>query len=113
VKIAASTALVLAVVLTGCSNKAGPSSNDERPAALSCMTKKHKLDAKLVGKDSIQVGNPGTGPLIKFFLTRGQAEAAQFQGTAEGTIQSGAALIFVRRNGDKLLSQVEDCIDSL
>ena len=100
-------------MLAGCSNKAGPDSNDMRGTALSCLTNKHKLAAHLANPDSIQVGDPRTGPRVRFYLTRGQAAAAQFQGTAEGTIQSGAALIFVRRNGDKLLSKVEDCIDNL
>jgi hypothetical protein len=91
----------------------GPDSNDARTEALDCMTQKHHLDARLSGKDSIQVGDARTGPRVKFFLTRGQAEAAQFEGTAEGTLESGAALIYVRANGDDLLAQVEDCIDSL
>jgi hypothetical protein len=77
------------------------------------MTQKHHLDARLSGKDAIQVNDPRTGPRVKFFLTRGQAEAAQFEGTAEGTLESGAALIYVRANGDDLLEKVEDCIDSL
>ena len=107
-------ALLLALALAGCGGtKAGPDSNDTRGQALDCLTTKHKLDARLSGSDSIQVGDPGTGPRIRFFLTRGQAEAAQFQGTAEGTIQSGAALIYVRRNGDQILQKVEDCIDNL
>lgn len=108
------TALLLALTLAGCGNtKAGPDSSDTRTQALTCMTTKHKLDARLSGKDSIQVGDARTGPRVQFFLTRGQAEAAQFQGTAEGTIESGAALIYVRRNGDQILEKVEDCIDNL
>jgi hypothetical protein len=114
VKWTPTTALVLALVLAGCGGtKVGPDSNDTRTRALSCMTTKHKLDARLSGADSIQVGNPRTGPRVQFFLTRGQAEGAQIQGMAEGTIQSGAALIYVRRNGDPILEKVEDCIDNL
>jgi hypothetical protein len=107
-------ALLLVLALAGCGGtKVGPDSNDKRAAALDCLTSKHKLDARMAGKDSIQIGDPRTGPRIRFFLTRGQAEAAQFEGTAEGTLESGAALIYVRGNGDKLLKQVEDCVDSL
>jgi hypothetical protein len=108
------TGVALAAVLAGCGGtKVGPDSNDARAEALDCLTQKHHLDARLSGKDSIQVGNDRSGPRVKFFLTRGQAEAAQFEGTAEGTLESGAALIYVRANGDDLLAQVEDCIDSL
>jgi hypothetical protein len=106
--------VLVAVAVAGCGgSKAGPDSSDKRVNALDCLTNEHQLDARLSGKDAIQVGNPRTGPRIRFFLTRGQAEAAQFEGTAEGTLQSGAALIYVRRNGDKLLEQVEDCVDNL
>jgi hypothetical protein len=114
VKWTPTTALVLAVALAGCGGtKVGPDSNDTRTRALDCLTTKHRLDARFSGTDSIQVGDARTGPRVKFFLTRGQAEAAQIEGRAEGTIESGAALIYVRRNGDPILEKVEDCIDSL
>ena len=107
-------AVALAIGVAGCGNtKAGPDSNDKRADALTCLTDKYKLQARMVGDDTIQVGDPRTGPRIRFFLTRGQAEGAQFEGTAEGTLQSGAALIYVRKNGDDLLEKVEDCVDSL
>jgi hypothetical protein len=107
-------ALLLALAVAGCGGtKEGPESNDKRGAALDCLTNQQHLNARLAGPDSIQIDNPRTGPRIKFFLTRGEAEAAQFEGTAEGTIQSGSALIYVRRNGDDLLKQVESCVDNL
>jgi hypothetical protein len=107
-------ALLLALAVAGCGgSKEGPESNDKRGAALDCLTNQKHLNARLAGPESIQIDNPRTGPRIKFFLTRGEAEAAQFQGTAEGTIQSGSALIYVRRNGDDLLKQVESCVDNL
>ena len=106
-------AILLAAALAGCGSKEGPESNDKRGAALDCLKNDKKLPARLAGADSIQIGDGRTGPRIKFFLTRGEAEAAQFQGGAEGTVQSGSALIYVRRNGDELLKQVEDCIDNL
>lgn len=108
------TALALALAVAGCGGaKEGPDSNDKRTAALDCLANEHKLDARLSGSDAIQIGDRRSGPRIRFFLTRGEAEAAQFEGTAEGTVQSGSALIYVRRNGDELLEQVEDCIDNL
>lgn len=106
--------LLLVLALAGCGGtKVGPDSTDKRGDALNCLKNKYKLDARLSGTDSIQIGDPRTGPRIRFFLTRGQAEAAQFEGTAEGTLESGAALIYVRGNGDELLTKVEDCVDSL
>jgi hypothetical protein len=104
-----------ALAIAGCggSTKEGPESNDKRGAALECLKNEKQLDAALQGKDAIQVGDPESGPRIRFFLTRGEAEAAQFQGTAEGTIQSGSALIYVRRNPDDLLEQIESCVDNL
>jgi hypothetical protein len=106
--------LALTALLAGCGGaNVGPNSNEKRGEAVTCMTEKHGLDARMVGDDVIQVGDPETGPRVRFFLTRGQAEGAQFEGNAEGTLQSGAALIYVRRNSDEVLEKVEDCIDSL
>jgi hypothetical protein len=114
VRTTAAAALLLTVALAGCGGtKVGPDSTDKRADALDCLKTKYKLDARMSGMDSIQVGDARTGPRIRFFLTRGQAEAAQFEGTAEGTLESGAALIYVRRNGDQILEKVEDCVDSL
>lgn len=110
------TALVAAgaLVATGCGGtKEGPESNDKRNAALTCLTQSKNLDARLIGEDGIQVGDDRTGPRLRFFLTRGQAEAEQFEGRAEGTLQSGSALIYVRENSDEVLDKVEDCIDNL
>jgi hypothetical protein len=109
-------ALVIACALaaTGCGgSKQGPESNDKRGAALACLTGEKRLDARLDGADSIQIGAPKSGPRIRFFLTRGEAEGEQFAGKAEGTEQSGSALIYVRKSSDALLKQVEECIDNL
>ena len=110
------TALIAAgaLVASGCGGtKEGPESNDRRDAALTCLTQAKKLDARLVGDDEIQVGDAATGPKVRFFITRGVAEAEQLEGRAEGTLQSGSALIYVRKGDDDLLAKVEDCVDSL
>lgn len=110
------TALVAAgaLVASGCGGtKEGPESNDRRGEALACLTQSKQLDARLVGEDEIQVGNATTGPKVRFFITRGVAEAEQFEGRAEGTLQSGSALIYVRKGDDDLLAKIEDCVDSL
>ncbi len=103
-----------ALLLAGCSGaKQGPDSNDKRVDALACLKEEKGLEARLDGRDAIQVGASDRGPRVRFFLTRGLAEAHQFEGRAEGTLQSGSALIYVRENGDELLEEIEDCVDSL
>jgi hypothetical protein len=105
---------VCALALGACGGaKEGPESNDKRDVALDCLKRDKGLDARLDGEDAIQVGDPRTGPRLRFFITRGQAEAEQFEGRAEGTLASGSALIYVRNNSDELLEKVEDCIDTL
>ena len=103
-----------AALLAGCGGgSSGPNSNDKRASALECLRSEKKLDARLVGRDSIQVGDARTGPRIKFFLTGGQAEAAQFSGNAEGSEHIGTALLFVRRGSDDALAKVEACLDDV
>ena len=89
-----------------------PNPYDKRLVAFACV-QNDRLPARLVGKDTIQVGNPATGPRIKFFLNGGQAEAAQFAGQGEGAEQINNALLFVRSGSDSLLQKLEGCLDSL
>src|SRR3954470_5222675 len=91
----------------------GPDANDKRAAALDCLKNDQKLQASPTGRDFVQVGDPATGPKIKFFLTNGEAEAAQFEGRGEGSEQIGPALLFVRKAGDAELEKVETCLDQL
>ena len=108
------TAVFACAVFAGCGGtKEGPESNDKRGAALACLTGEKHLPARLAGKDAIQIGATKTGPRIRFFLTRGEAEGEQFAGKAEGAEQSGSALIYVRHASDSLLKQVESCVDNL
>ena len=90
-----------ASALSGCSlGSSGPEpgddTGDKRAAALACLTEEKHLDAVDRGDNQIVVGDPDTGPRIVFYLTSGQAEAAQFEGDGEGAEQIGAALRFVR-----------------
>ena len=111
-------ALVLAA-LAGCGGGDDPANgrpatvdeNDDRALALDCMTRVKGLDARLDGEDAIQVDDPETGPRIRFFLTSGEAESAQFTGQAEGTEQMGGALLYVREASDETLEDVEFCLD--
>jgi hypothetical protein len=111
-------AAACAVLATGCGTSAktsggGPNANDKRAAALDCLKNQQKLSVRLIGADSLQVGDPATGPRVKFFLTNGEAEAAQFEGRGEGSEQIGPALLFVRKAADDQLAKVEKCLDDL
>jgi hypothetical protein len=107
-----------ASALSGCSlGSSGPEpgddTGDKRAAALTCLTEEKHLDAADRGDNQIVVGDPKTGPRIVFYLTSGQAEAAQFEGDGEGAEQIGAALLFVRKADDDTLESVEDCLTSI
>jgi hypothetical protein len=106
------------VLVAGCGTSAktsggGPNADDKRAAALDCLKNQQKLAARPIGSDSVQVGDAASGPRIKFFLTNGEAEAAQFEGRGEGSEQIGPALLFVRGGGNDQLQQIETCLDDL
>ena len=104
------------LALPGCgigSDDAGPDPSDKRAATLECLRDEKGVDARPAGPSGIQVGDPATGPRVRFYLTSGEAEAAQFKGTQEGSEHIGSALLFVRGGSDKVLEDVEACLDSL
>ncbi len=113
--------LALALVAAGCGGSYDPraglpttvSEDDTRAVALICMTEHEDLDARLEGKEDIVVGDRRTGPRIRFFLTGGESEAAQFEGRGEGSEQIGSTLLFVREGSDDELERIEFCLDRL
>ncbi|MFN2617113.1 MAG: hypothetical protein ABR581_08310 [Thermoleophilaceae bacterium] len=107
---------LLCAAISGCGlsgGGSGPNSRDRIPDALRCLHEDKGLAARLEGRDSIQVGDPTRGPRIRFFLTGGEASAAQFEGREEGTEQIGASLLYVRQADDHTLADVENCLDNL
>ena len=104
---------LLCAVLSGCGGGSGPDSLDQLPDALSCLREDKDLVARQEGRDSIQIGNPPRGPRIRFFLTGGEASAAQFEGREEGSEQIGASLLYVHEADDHTLEDVEKCLDDL
>jgi hypothetical protein len=110
-----------AAVLSGCSLKSSDTKTaddgDNRGAAVTCLTEEKHLDAVEKGDNQILVGDPEAGPRIVFYLTGGQAEAAQFEGDGEGAEQIGAALLFVEPRVDPdtedILGDVEKCLSEL
>jgi hypothetical protein len=110
--------LALFAPLSGCGlgsddGSGGDNGSDKRALALECLEQEKRLDARVDGDDALIVGDPDSGPRIRFFLTSGEAEAAQFEGKGEGAEQIGSALLFVRDGSDELLEQVEDCLAGL
>ncbi|HEY1275630.1 MAG TPA: hypothetical protein VGF25_11985 [Thermoleophilaceae bacterium] len=106
--------LALAALAAGCGDSgSGSDAPDKRTAALDCLTQDKGIDAREEGEDEILIGDADTGPKIKFFLTSGEAEGAEFLGQAEGAEQIGATLLYVRKGSDDLLKDVEFCLDNL
>lgn len=97
----------------GGSTGTGPNTNDTRATVLDCLKNEQKLAAREIGKDSLEVGAPAVRTRIKFFLTNGEAEAAQFEGRGEGAEQIGQTLLFVGKAPDAELQKVEQCLDDL
>jgi hypothetical protein len=110
--------LLLAVAaLSGCglgSDDAAPADDDsdKRTAAMNCF-EEEGIDARLDGDTDVVVGEGKGAPRIKFFLTAGESEAAQFKGEAEGAEQIGAALLYVNEGDDEMLEDVENCLGQL
>ena len=111
---------LLLAALAGCgSSDAGPSDDDsdKRAVALECLTQDKGVDARLGPDDTILLDGDEKAPRIQFFLTAGEAEAAQFEGDGEGAEQIGSALLFVRPqirdDSEHLLEDVENCLADL
>jgi hypothetical protein len=82
---------------------------DKRGAALGCFHGKG-ITADPQGEKSIQIDGPG-GPKIDFYQSSLEAEGQQFEGGGEGAEQIGAALLYVRGADDKLLNDLELCLN--
>jgi hypothetical protein len=104
---------LLCAGLAGCGSGSGPDSANRLPDAVNCIKQDKGIPARQEGESTIQVGDPASGPRIRFFLTGGEAAAAQFEGREEGSEQIGAALLYVRQADDDTLKGVEDCLDQL
>jgi hypothetical protein len=108
----AALAALAALAAGGCGSEdggGGDDDQDKRAATEACL-RDEGLPTRLRGKNELLVGDPRTGPMVRFYLTGGEAEAAQFQGNAEGSEQISSALLFVREADDDLLEQVEACV---
>jgi hypothetical protein len=115
--VAAAAVCFAAVAMGGCGVSSNGDSNtdpnDKRAAALTCLKEEKDVQAKLLGKDSIQVDGSQNGPRIRFFLTAGEAEAQQFLGRGEGAEQIKSALLFTRKGSEDVLQSTEECLNDL
>ena len=104
--------LLLAVALPGCgigSDDAAPDEGDTVSVVMACF-EEEGIDARLEGEREVVVGDGPGAPRIRFFLTAGESEAAQFKGRGEGSEQIGAAWLYVNEGSDELLEDVENCL---
>jgi hypothetical protein len=108
---------VLVAALAGCgSDDAAPAGDDSdtRAVVFACLTEEKGIEARLDGDEEIALNGIANRPRIRFFLTAGEAEAAQFEGDVEGAEQIGAALLFVEPEvnpaTEDLLKDAEDCL---
>jgi hypothetical protein len=111
------TAVAALLALPGCgigSEDAGGGTedSDKRAVALECL-EESGVDARLDGDEEIVIGDAPDAPRIKFFLTSGESEAAQFEGDGEGAEQIGPTLLYVNGGSDELLETVEGCLADL
>ncbi|HYN49904.1 MAG TPA: hypothetical protein VES62_03175 [Thermoleophilaceae bacterium] len=93
----------------------GGDDSDKRALALECF-EEEEVAARLEGEEGdeeIVIGDGADAPRIKFFLTAGEAEGAQFAGDGEGTEQIGQTLLYVKGGSDELLETVEGCLAGL
>ena len=112
----AACAAALALALAGCGVSSDGDTetdpNDKRAAALECLREEKDVSARLLGRESIQLGDT-SGPRIRFYLTPGEAEAQQFLGRGEGAEQIKSALLFVRDGSEDTLQATEECLNEL
>ena len=83
--------------------------DDPRASHLKCLAQAH-IPAVKVGQTGIQIGQPQSGPTVKFEPTPGAAQQAQITGQAQGAEVIGSALLYPNRAPDAQLQVIEDCL---
>jgi hypothetical protein len=107
--------LAALALTTGCgigSDDAAPDEGDIRSNMMACF-ESEGLDAHFEGEEGnedIVIGEGEGAPRVRFFLTAGESEAAQFEGRGEGTEQIGAAWLYTNEGSDEVLEPVENCL---
>jgi hypothetical protein len=107
----------VAMLLCGCGAVAHPPQGRGRvddpvttsPDRLACLLS-HRLPARQVGRDQIQIGALPAGPTVQFTPSNSVAETLKVTGVAQGAEMIGNALVYPHQASDSELAQVEDCI---
>lgn len=70
------------------------------------------LSVAKIGAANLQVGAPGSGPMVLFTPSPGAAQADQIQGYrwAQGAEVIGSALVYPNQASDSELGKVEGCV---
>jgi hypothetical protein len=78
---------------------------------VACL-RKAGLSVANIGAGNLQVGAPGSGPMVLFTPTPGAAQADQIQGYrwAQGAEVIGSALVYPNQASDSELGKVEACV---
>ncbi|MGH2884699.1 MAG: hypothetical protein ACRDPA_18690 [Solirubrobacteraceae bacterium] len=76
---------------------------------LACMRAAH-LPVEVVSPIKVQVGSAPAGPTIVFTPTPGAAQAAQLDGSAQGAMVIGTALIYPNQGSDGELGAISSCL---
>jgi hypothetical protein len=78
---------------------------------VACL-RKAGLSVAKIGGANLQVGAPGSGPMVLFTPTPGAAQADQIQGYrwAQGAEVIGSALVYPNQASDSELGKVETCV---
>ena len=76
---------------------------------LGCIRAAH-LPVQVVSPIKLQVGSAPSGPTIVFTPTAGAAQAAQLDGSAQGAMVIGAALVYPNQGSDGELGAISSCL---
>lgn len=76
---------------------------------LGCIRAAH-LSVQVVSPVKLQVGSAPSGPTIVFTPTAGAAQAAQLEGSAQGAMVIGTALVYPNQGSDGELGSISSCL---
>ena len=76
---------------------------------LACLRDAH-LPVQVASSTRLQVGPAPSGPTIVFSSTPGAAQAYQINGSAQGAMVIGSALVYPNHGSDAELSSIGSCL---
>jgi hypothetical protein len=76
---------------------------------LACLRDAH-LSVRVASPTRLQVGSAPGGPTIVFSSTPGAAQAYQINGSAQGAMVIGSALVYPNHGSDREMSTIGSCL---